>query len=307
MTLRYRTSAPTTDARGGDRIGNGRATVDPRSTLEPSAKLRCAGTPVSRLESAPPVVVGIDGSHTAIHAALWAVDEAVSRDTALRLVHVIDRPAAQDDSLEVQSAEAALRAADAAIQETHKPVKVETAIVRGKPQTALIEESRAAAMICVGSVGIGRLTRMLLGSTVADLARAAHCPVAIIRTDDASRSLSGCIAVAVEDSPGGAEVMRTALDEARLRNACVLAMGVEHWGVESNRRHLSAWRRRYPDVRVDMVTAYGGPANFLARDDRGIQLAVVGRGDGKRVEQLIGPVKGGLYPHADCSVLVVRG
>jgi len=263
--------------------------------------------PVSRLESAPPVVVGIDGSHTAIHAALWAVDEAVSRDTALRLVHVIDRPTDQDDSLEVQAAEAALRAADAAIQETHKPVKVETAILRGKPQTALIEESRAAAMICVGSVGIGRLTRMLLGSTVADLARSAHCPVAIIRTDDASRSLSGCIAVALEDSRGGAEVMRTALDEARLRNTRVLAMGVQHWGVESNSRHLSAWRRRYPDVRVDMVTAYGGPTNFLARDDHGVQLAVVGREDGKRVEQLIGPVNGGLYPHADCSVLVVRG
>ena len=36
------------------------------------------------------VVVGIDGSRSALDAALWAVDEAVSRDIPLRLVYAID-------------------------------------------------------------------------------------------------------------------------------------------------------------------------------------------------------------------------
>ena len=36
--------------------------------------------------SVPVVVVGIDGSRSAVDAALWAVDEAVSRDIPLRLV-----------------------------------------------------------------------------------------------------------------------------------------------------------------------------------------------------------------------------
>ena len=35
----------------------------------------------------PAVVVGIDGSRSAVGAALWAVDEAVSRDIPLRLVY----------------------------------------------------------------------------------------------------------------------------------------------------------------------------------------------------------------------------
>ena len=39
--------------------------------------------------SSPAVVVGIDGSPTAVDAALWAVDEAVSRDIPLRLVYAI--------------------------------------------------------------------------------------------------------------------------------------------------------------------------------------------------------------------------
>ena len=41
-------------------------------------------------ESATSVVVGIDGSRSALDAALWGVDEAVSRDVPLRLVYAID-------------------------------------------------------------------------------------------------------------------------------------------------------------------------------------------------------------------------
>ena len=36
-----------------------------------------------------PIVVGIDGSQAAITAALWGVDEAISRSVPLRLVSVI--------------------------------------------------------------------------------------------------------------------------------------------------------------------------------------------------------------------------
>ena len=48
--------------------------------------------------SAPSVVVGIDGSRTALDAALWAVDEAVSRDIPLRLVYAIDPDSTPEQS-----------------------------------------------------------------------------------------------------------------------------------------------------------------------------------------------------------------
>ena len=38
----------------------------------------------------PTIVVGIDGSRSAVEAALWAVDEAVCRDIPLRLLYAID-------------------------------------------------------------------------------------------------------------------------------------------------------------------------------------------------------------------------
>ena len=38
----------------------------------------------------PAVVIGVDGSAAALRAALWAVDEAASRDIPLRLIHALD-------------------------------------------------------------------------------------------------------------------------------------------------------------------------------------------------------------------------
>jgi nucleotide-binding universal stress UspA family protein len=37
------------------------------------------------------IIVGIDGSDAAVRAAIWATDEAITRDIPLRLVHVISR------------------------------------------------------------------------------------------------------------------------------------------------------------------------------------------------------------------------
>src|SRR4051812_46725057 len=107
-------------------------------------------------KSSAPVVVGVDGSDAAITAAKWAIDEAVSRDVPLRIVHVTHiegNEAAPEDAfrLEVQYAESSLRAASAAVEATGKPVKLETEILWGSPDIVLIDESRNAALICVGS------------------------------------------------------------------------------------------------------------------------------------------------------------
>ena len=129
-------------------------------------------------KSSAPVVVGVDGSDAAINAAKWAIDEAISRDVPLRIVHVThiegDEAAPEDAfRLDVQYAESSLRAATAAVEATGKPVKIETEILWGSPDTALIDESRNAAMICVGSVGIGAIARRTVGSTAATLAEKA--------------------------------------------------------------------------------------------------------------------------------------
>ena len=267
----------------------------------------------------PSVVVGIDGSQAAIRAAEWAVDEAVSREVPLRLVEVIPEqvepaPFASvgNVQMEVEYAGTALRIASAAVAVAGKPVKVETAILRGDPATALIAESRDTEMVCVGSVGIRRFARALLGSTVAELAEAASCPVAIIRTQQRRpKPDSSLIVVAVNDSPGNDHVVEQAMVEAQLRHAPVLALGVwrqdlaEMPSDELDRR-VHFWERRYPSVQFHAGATRTGIADFLDASDRRIQLAVIGSTDIDQVASLIGPHSHPILGHAECSVLIVR-
>lgn len=104
------------------------------------------------------IIVGIDGSHAAITAALWGVDEAISRAVPLRLVSVIKptHPSPDDYDRDLAHAERSLREAQSAVEAAGKLVKIETDIPRGPAGPVLVEASRDAEMICVGSVGIGR-------------------------------------------------------------------------------------------------------------------------------------------------------
>lgn len=266
-----------------------------------------------------PIVVGIDGSQAAVRAAEWAVDEAVSREVPLRLVEVIPQQAEPaplasvgNMRMEVEYAETALRIASAAVTASGQPVKVETAILQGDPAAVLLAESRDAEMVCVGSTGIGRFARALLGSTAAELAEAASCPVAIIRSHQSmAKPDSSLIVVAVNDLPGNDEVIEQAIKEAQLRHAPVLALGV--WRQDLGEmpydeldRRVGFWEWRYPNVHFHAVATRTGIADFLDVSDSRIQLAVIGSADIDQVASLIGPHRHHILGHAECSVLIVR-
>jgi nucleotide-binding universal stress UspA family protein len=269
-------------------------------------------------QSPGPVVVGVDGSKAAIGAATWAAREALHRDVPLRLVHVVEIAEgpvgfADASSAPDACAESVLRAARLAVEATQMLVKIDTAVLYGDVDSALISESSSATLICAGSVGIGRVANMVLGSTAAILAQEAHCPVAIIRRDDgAPRLAAGLIAVVVDDSPGNGEVVLYAMDEARMRHAPVLALCVGRQALfERSRdkfyRRLHGLLRRFPDVEVEVVTTRLGVTRYLQERIGAVQLIVIGSGDASRVTQLVGPHGLPILRHADCSVLVVRG
>ena len=177
-----------------------------------------------RYSPQPSIVVGIDGSGSALNAALWAVDEAVSRDIPLRLVYAIDpdnTTAAdpQDAARELATAEIAVRYACTAVESTDKPVKVEVEILQDRPIRALLEASEWAAMLCVGSIGLRHTSDGRIGSTAAALATSAHCPVAVVRGHDPRQSKQKWVVAEVDESAASDGVLRLALEEAQLRGA----------------------------------------------------------------------------------------
>lgn len=266
-----------------------------------------------------PVVVGIDGSDAAVNAAVWAVDEAIRRDAPLRLIHVVNNERHPgtveiDPQLEIEYAEGALHAASAAVHAADKTVEIQTAIVRGLPDTALIEASRGASLLCVGSSGIGWVASKVLGSTAAALAVGAHCPVAVIRHRDgtASRHAENWIVVGIDGTPHNPYIVTQAMDEARLRHAPVLAVGVwrEDLGetpYDELDSRVEEWRDRYPDVNIYPVATRADLTHFLAEHhDERFQLAVVGDDEADKTADIVGPHGHSLVAHGECSVLIAR-
>lgn len=236
-------------------------------------------------DSAPSVVVGVDGSKAAVAAARWAVDEAVSRDIPLRLIYVIEpseRQAAGDREGRLATARSALQDARRAVEATGQPAKVEAEILWGKPLASMMEESRSAVMMCVGSIGLNHAAHGV-GSLSASLAASALCPVAVIRRPSGRRAAARVGRVTVQADNAG--VLRQAFEEARLRHAPLRAIAVARSAgpddVEAKRaahallrRRIARWTRQYPDVPVDSAVVRGTVDDYLAANQEPDQLFV---------------------------------
>jgi nucleotide-binding universal stress UspA family protein len=263
---------------------------------------------MNSIQSAPTVVVGVDGSRAAIHAALWAVDEAISRDIPLRLVHVIDPLQASGvfDGGPI-GARSALFDAYRAIEATGKQVKIEGEVLWGKPLAKLMQECRSAVLICVGSRGLNH-ARRLGGTVAAGLATSALCPVAVIHRPPGSPASPQVSAVVAEVDNG--VVLRHALEEARLRVVPLRVIAAHPatatgGSADGNRlahaqldRRLARWAQLFPDVRVEPTVVDESVSDYLAREADSGQLFVT---DSRTAHDLFGAYGAG------CSMLTVPG
>ncbi|BBX45908.1 hypothetical protein GCM10009641_63620 [Mycobacterium cookii] len=164
-------------------------------------------------------------------------------------------------------------------------------------------------MICVGSVGIGRAAGRLVGSAAVALAQHAHCPVAIIRADGDSSQRKRIVAV-VDRHSDSDEVLHRALDEARLRGAALLVLGVRRWDAgaisESElARHLQRRLPDYPDVAVQKCIT-DTATEYLVTRNESVQLVVTGCSDANKLTRLVGPHRFALAAYPNCSVLLIR-
>ena len=261
--------------------------------------------------SAPCIVVGIDGSQSALDAALWAVDEAVAFGVSLRLVHVIE-PADQsagdaaEQSRLMSAAEVALRHALTAVRSTDRAVTIEAEIVRGRPVQALLEAARPAVMLCVGARGLKHATHGRIGSTAAALAATAHCPVVIVRTHRPHSGHSRAVIIEVDDTAQGGAVLQRGLDAARRRGAPVRVLTPSmHADVQSQwQRRLAEWQRRFSDLDITSVSTHSDGLHYVSAHAEEIQLLVVSRERRDGVGVLVGTPGNAALRDSDCSIMV---
>ena len=133
-----------------------------------------------------PVVVGIDGSPASELATEIAFDEASRRGVGLVAVHavsdveVVELPGVDYAALE-ERANLLLGERLAGWQERYPDVPVRRFVVWEQPAKVLVEQSRSAQLVVVGSHGREGLAGMLIGSVSSAVAQAARTPVIVAR------------------------------------------------------------------------------------------------------------------------------
>ena len=237
------------------------------------------------VSAAAAIVVGVDGSDAALRAALWAVDEAVSRDVPIRLVYAID-PAdddPEDRAHKFATAEIAVRYVYTAVEATEKPVKVEIDIMQDHPTAALIRASASASMVCAGAVGFRHFSDGHLGSTAEALAGRAHCPVAIVRESPRPSAERGYVVAIIDDTAGSPAVLELAVGEALLRHAHLRVLTVrsrrDAHTADRLERRLAPWKRRHPDLDIESEVVHGRILDYLTRHPAQTHAVVVGPHD----------------------------
>jgi nucleotide-binding universal stress UspA family protein len=282
------------------------------------------------------VVVGYDASPDARAALDWAVQEAASRHLGVRVVHCEPDVAAWDGAAATMSGapvlattrphEGAALVAAAAVLVAGAGVPVETVVTSGSTASALVEASRTADLVVIGSRGHGSISSAILGSTVAHVASHAHCPVIVVQ---ALGTGDGPVVVGVDGSAESEELVGWAIDHASRHG---LALEVVHSysipvypgvvpyvpPVEITRATaefeervtsevLAGWREKYPDVEITTTIAHGRPGPALVEATERASLTVVGsHGRGAFLGMLLGSTSQSLLHHARGSVAVLR-
>lgn len=284
------------------------------------------------------IVAAVDGSPSALDAVRWAADEAARRGLELRLLHAVSVAAIAyggayawpKDYFDAMRQAGHDYLADAAskAQQLHPDLSVTTELIEGGPIPVLVDASEHAALLVLGSRGLGGFTGILTGSTaIATIARA-HCPVTVVRGEQPDAK--GPVVVGVDGSPTSETALAWAFEEASSRGVELVAVHgwtefasensyafarqfVVDWDVVQTKQEeqlaerLAGYGDKYPDVTVRRVVEGGRARQLLLEHARGAQLVVVGsRGHGEFGGLLLGSTSQALIHHAPCPVLVVR-
>ncbi|AHH19669.1 putative universal stress protein [Nocardia nova SH22a] len=142
-----------------------------------------------RVHGEGPVVVGVDGSAISEQAIGAAFEEAAERGAGLVAVHVChdiysgefaDEPHLLYSVPDIEIRERALLSERlAGWQEKYPDVAVTHRVSLTDPVTALLDASKSAQLLVVGSRGRGGV-RAMLGSTSRSLVQHARCPVMVV-------------------------------------------------------------------------------------------------------------------------------
>jgi nucleotide-binding universal stress UspA family protein len=134
------------------------------------------------------ILVGVDGSPASLHALSWAARQAELTGGSLEVLMTwqwpgtygwaAPIPADYDPEADVRRT---LEAAVEPLHAAHPGVTIRPEVAEGRPEPILVERSKGADLLVVGSRGHGEFVGMVIGSVGEYCAAHAHCPVLVHR------------------------------------------------------------------------------------------------------------------------------
>jgi nucleotide-binding universal stress UspA family protein len=275
------------------------------------------------------VGIGVDGAPAAV---TFAIQEARRTGSPVHLVHVLHHTAAEVyagayDAV-LRAAEAAIGQATATAQELVGDADITVTSERvehGWLVSDLVQRADRGRMVVLEHRRLGRLQRLVTGSTVNGVAGSATVPVVSVPADWTPAEARGVVTAAVQDADEAGPLLRAAFEQARLRRAALvvvhawwLASGFDVVVVDEQMR--AEWRTRaraelapamarlqaeYPDVPVEIQVPHAPPAEALLTAAERSDLLVIGR----RHHRLalgghLGPVARAVLDRSGCPVLM---
>ncbi|QZN86179.1 universal stress protein [Cellulomonas sp. C5510] len=296
------------------------------------------------------ILVGVDGSAASMHALDWAAGEARTRRRPLHVVCSYTLPsftaasldggyAALDDTAIQQGARAVL--AEAQQRVAGPGLEVTTTVATGDAAAVLVEMSRDASLVVVGTRGKGGFADRLLGTVSSTLPAHAYCPTVVVPLRDQRRG--GIVpsdesapvvrpvrrmVVGVDGSPQADLALRHAIEEAQAWGAELTAVagvpvgsgsGVMAWlpatidqtqvladVTEGLNVVVDRALADHPGATVRRAVLDGTGAELLTEFSAATDLIVVGsRGRGGFTGLLLGSTSQAVLHHSACPVMVV--
>ena len=283
------------------------------------------------------VVVGIDGSETAVGGARGAADFAARQGLPLALLHAIPRLDLHfvhaDSVPDVDGGahgDRVLAEAESAVRSTHPDLEIRTAAVKGTVASVLADASHSARLVVVGTGADDRS----LGGHVVRISHRTQCPLVVWRAPAARRTGKPLpVVVGIDESDESARALAAAFDAATTLHAPLRVVhmwqldaavgmgdlggqGMMDWPLlemlqSQQRQRMDALvdplSRTYPNAHVSKEFQDISPAKGLIDLSGEAQLVVVGsHGRGRLADSILGSVSQSVIHHAECPVLLAR-
>ncbi|MDP9864570.1 MULTISPECIES: universal stress protein [Streptosporangium] len=268
-------------------------------------------------DDARPVVAGYDGSKASQQALRWAVNEARMRFIPLVVCHAwqwpYPMPPVSDEALEAVRlmGQHVLDMGVNLARGLAPRLEVQGRLVTGSSAVVLVGESSTADLVAVGPRGAGGFPELQLGSTAAQLAAHAYCPVAVVR--ESGRPAAGRVVVGVEGADPERSGLGMAFEEAKLRHAVLTAICLCPEDLDDTRQlatrfysTVSVWEEKYPQVTVEtMVETRPHTTVLHGAADHADLVVINDRGHDDPAELPLGPTAQSLLRGASCPVTVI--